>query len=95
MTINDLLMLLFTYDSERLFNLDRVRKIILAFVKKKKSVAVFRRQSYEDLFDDDGFRFEDSGTVTVSDVNDADLNMNGHTGNQGTFCCLDFVRPVR
>ncbi|GMN72563.1 hypothetical protein TIFTF001_054751 [Ficus carica] len=56
---------------------------------------VFRQQSYEDLFDDDGFRFEDLGTVIVSGVNDADLDMNGHTGNQGAFCYLDFVRPVR
>ncbi|KAJ7964331.1 BTB/POZ-like protein [Quillaja saponaria] len=40
-TVGDLLVLSFTYDGERLFDLDSVGKIISGFVEKEKSVAVF------------------------------------------------------
>ncbi|XP_030511570.1 root phototropism protein 2-like [Rhodamnia argentea] len=40
-TVDDLLVLSFSYDGERLFNLESVRRIISAFVEKEKSVTVF------------------------------------------------------
>lgn len=40
-TVDDLLVLSFTYDGERLFDLESVRRIISGFVEKEKSVAVF------------------------------------------------------
>lgn len=40
-TVDDLLVLSFTYDGERLFDLESVRKIISGFVEKEKSMAVF------------------------------------------------------
>ncbi|XP_073270566.1 root phototropism protein 2-like [Primulina huaijiensis] len=40
-TVDDLLIVSFTYDGERLFDLESVRKIISGFVEKEKSVAVF------------------------------------------------------
>lgn len=40
-TVDDLLVLSFTYDGERLFDLESVRKIISGFVEREKSVAVF------------------------------------------------------
>ncbi|KAI6686564.1 hypothetical protein NL676_032477 [Syzygium grande] len=40
-TEDDLLILSFSYDGEQLFDLESVRRIILAFVEKEKSVAVF------------------------------------------------------
>lgn len=40
-TVDDLLVLSFTYDGERLFDLESVRKIISGFVEKEKNVAVF------------------------------------------------------
>ncbi|XP_022730075.1 root phototropism protein 2 [Durio zibethinus] len=40
-TVDDLLVLSFTYDGERLFDLDSVRRIISGFVEKEKSMAVF------------------------------------------------------
>ncbi|KAK4764644.1 hypothetical protein SAY86_025734 [Trapa natans] len=40
-TVDDLLVLSFTYDGERLFDLDSVRRIITGFVEKKKSLAIF------------------------------------------------------
>ncbi|KAF8040812.1 hypothetical protein BT93_B2898 [Corymbia citriodora subsp. variegata] len=40
-TVDDLLILSFSYDGERLFDLESVRRIISAFVEKEKSVAVF------------------------------------------------------
>ncbi|KAK9124792.1 hypothetical protein Sjap_014394 [Stephania japonica] len=40
-TVDDLLVLSFSYDGERLFDLDSVRRIISSFVDKEKSVAVF------------------------------------------------------
>ncbi|KAI5322511.1 hypothetical protein L3X38_031583 [Prunus dulcis] len=39
-TVDDLLVLSFTYDGERLFDLESVRKIIFGFVEKEKSVGV-------------------------------------------------------
>ncbi|CAK8537974.1 unnamed protein product [Lathyrus sativus] len=40
-TINDLLVLSFTYDGERLLDLDSIRRIISTFVEKEKSTTVF------------------------------------------------------
>lgn len=40
-SVDDLLVLSFTYDGERLFDLESVRKIISGFVEKEKSMAVF------------------------------------------------------
>lgn len=40
-TVDDLLVMSFTYDGERLFDLDSVRKIISGFVEKEKNMAVF------------------------------------------------------
>ncbi|XP_028752840.1 root phototropism protein 2 [Neltuma alba] len=40
-TVDDLLVLSFTYDGERLLDLDSVRRIISGFVDKEKSTAVF------------------------------------------------------
>jgi hypothetical protein len=40
-TVDDLLVLSFSYDGERLFDLESVRRIISGFAEKEKSVAVF------------------------------------------------------
>jgi hypothetical protein len=40
-TVDDLLVVSFSYDGERLFDLESVRRIISAFVEKEKSMAVF------------------------------------------------------
>ncbi|KAK4779977.1 hypothetical protein SAY87_016083 [Trapa incisa] len=40
-TVGDLLVLSFTYDGERLFELDSVRRIVAGFVENEKSMAVF------------------------------------------------------
>ena len=40
-TVDNLLVLSFTYDGERLFDLDSVRKIVSGFVEKEKTMAVF------------------------------------------------------
>lgn len=40
-TVDDLLVLSFTYDGERLFDLESVRRIVSGFMEKEKSVAVF------------------------------------------------------
>ncbi|KAK4483046.1 hypothetical protein RD792_010222, partial [Penstemon davidsonii] len=40
-TVDDLLVLSFTYDGERLFDLESVRRIISGFVEKEKNVAIF------------------------------------------------------
>ncbi|KAL5102220.1 hypothetical protein RYX36_006547 [Vicia faba] len=40
-SINDLLVLSFTYDGERLLDLDSIRRIISTFVEKEKSTTVF------------------------------------------------------
>lgn len=41
-TVDDLLVLSFTYDGERLFDLESVRRLISGFMEKEKSVAVFK-----------------------------------------------------
>ncbi|GAU44747.1 hypothetical protein TSUD_246400 [Trifolium subterraneum] len=44
-TVNDLLVLSFTYDGERLLDLDSIRRIISTFVEKEKSTTVFNSGS--------------------------------------------------
>ncbi|CAL0307686.1 unnamed protein product [Lupinus luteus] len=44
-TVDDLLVLSFTYDGERLLDLDSVRRIISGFVEKEKSTSVFNAGS--------------------------------------------------
>ncbi|KAG6607380.1 Root phototropism protein 2 [Cucurbita argyrosperma subsp. argyrosperma] len=48
-TVDDLLVLSFTYDGERLFDLESVRRIISGFVEREKSVAVFNAGDYKDV----------------------------------------------
>ncbi|KAK3025845.1 hypothetical protein RJ639_041293 [Escallonia herrerae] len=48
-TVDDLLVLSFTYDGERLFDLESVRKIISGFVEKEKSVAVFNGGDFREV----------------------------------------------
>ncbi|KAL2470855.1 Root phototropism protein 2 [Abeliophyllum distichum] len=48
-TVDDLLVLSFTYDGERLFDLESIRRIILGFVEKEKSVAVFNGGDFRDV----------------------------------------------
>ncbi|KDP45678.1 hypothetical protein JCGZ_17285 [Jatropha curcas] len=47
-TVDDLLVLSFTYDGERLFDLDSVRRIISGFVEKEKTMAVFSSGDFKD-----------------------------------------------
>lgn len=47
-TVDDLQVLSFTYDGERLFDLDSVRKIISAFVEKEKSVGIFNGGNFKE-----------------------------------------------
>ncbi|PON72871.1 Root phototropism protein [Parasponia andersonii] len=47
-TVDDLLVLSFTYDGERLFDLESVRKIVSGFVEKEKSVAVFNAGDFRE-----------------------------------------------
>ncbi|XP_051132073.1 root phototropism protein 2-like isoform X2 [Andrographis paniculata] len=47
-TVDDLLVLSFTYDGERLFDLESVRRIISAFVEKDKNVAVFNTADFRE-----------------------------------------------
>ncbi|TYG58834.1 hypothetical protein ES288_D08G254200v1 [Gossypium darwinii] len=48
-TVDDLLVLSFTYDGERLFDLDSVRRIISGFVEKEKSMAVFNGGDFREV----------------------------------------------
>lgn len=48
-TVEDLLVLSFTYDGERLFELDSVRRIISGFVEKEKSVAIFNGGDFREV----------------------------------------------
>lgn len=48
-TVDDLLVLSFTYDGERLFDLDSVRRIISGFVEKDKSMAVFNGGDFREV----------------------------------------------
>ncbi|KAI4306304.1 hypothetical protein L6164_029590 [Bauhinia variegata] len=47
-TVDDLLVLSFTYDGEQLCDLDSVRKIISGFVEKEKSIAVFNAGDFSE-----------------------------------------------
>ncbi|KAF7816251.1 root phototropism protein 2 [Senna tora] len=49
LTADDLLMLSFSYDGGRLFDLDSVRRIISGFVEKDKSMAVFNAGDFKDV----------------------------------------------
>ncbi|XP_031112478.1 root phototropism protein 2 [Ipomoea triloba] len=48
-TVDDLLVLSFTFDGERLFDLESVRRIISGFVEKEKSVAVFNGGDFREV----------------------------------------------
>ncbi|XP_047330451.1 root phototropism protein 2 [Impatiens glandulifera] len=48
-TVDDLLVLSFTYDGERMLELDSVRRTISGFVEKDKSVAVFNGGDFRDV----------------------------------------------
>ncbi|KAF3454783.1 hypothetical protein FNV43_RR05231 [Rhamnella rubrinervis] len=48
-TVDDLLVLSFTYDGERLFDLDSVRRIIAGFVEKEKNMAVFNAGDFREV----------------------------------------------
>ncbi|PIN00283.1 hypothetical protein CDL12_27213 [Handroanthus impetiginosus] len=48
-TVDDLLVLTFSYDGERLFDLESVRRIITGFVEKEKSVAVFNAGDFREV----------------------------------------------
>ncbi|KAK6246721.1 hypothetical protein QUC31_018286 [Theobroma cacao] len=47
--VDDLLVLSFTYDGERLLDLDSVRRIISGFVEKEKSMAVFNGGNFREV----------------------------------------------
>ncbi|XP_038896375.1 root phototropism protein 2 [Benincasa hispida] len=49
LTVDDLLMLSFTYDGERLVELESIRRIILGFVEREKSVAVFNAGDFKEI----------------------------------------------
>ncbi|KAL6978974.1 ATPase of 26S proteasome regulatory subunit 4 [Sarracenia purpurea var. burkii] len=48
-TVDDLLLLSFSYDGESLFDLESVRRIISGFVEKEKSVAVFDASDFREV----------------------------------------------
>ncbi|KAK6145196.1 hypothetical protein DH2020_022016 [Rehmannia glutinosa] len=48
-TVDDLLVLSFTYDGERLFDLESVRRIVSGFVEKEKNVAVFNAGDFKEV----------------------------------------------
>ncbi|XP_022849491.1 root phototropism protein 2 isoform X1 [Olea europaea var. sylvestris] len=48
-TVDDLLVLSFSYDGERLFDLESVRRIISGFVEKEKNVAVFNGGDFKEV----------------------------------------------
>ncbi|KAF2296927.1 hypothetical protein GH714_012920 [Hevea brasiliensis] len=48
--VGDLLVLSFTYDGERLFDLESVKRIISGFVEKEKTMAVFIGGDFKDNF---------------------------------------------
>ncbi|KAM5582934.1 root phototropism protein 2 [Rosa sericea] len=48
-TVDDLLVLSFTYDGERLFDLESVRRIISGFAEREKSVAVFNAGDFREV----------------------------------------------
>ncbi|KAG5233586.1 hypothetical protein OIU78_026715 [Salix suchowensis] len=49
-TVDDLLVMSFTYDGERLFDLDSVSKIISGFVEKEKSMGVFGGGNFKESY---------------------------------------------
>ncbi|KAL7247151.1 hypothetical protein ACSBR2_002128 [Camellia fascicularis] len=49
-TVDDLLVLSFTYDGESLFDLESVRRIISGFVEKEKNMAVFNDGDFREVF---------------------------------------------
>ncbi|GAB4837630.1 ATPase of 26S proteasome regulatory subunit 4 [Ancistrocladus abbreviatus] len=49
-TVDDLLVLSFSYDGESLFDLESVRRIILGFVAKEKSVDVFNGGNLKEVY---------------------------------------------
>ncbi|PWA71815.1 phototropic-responsive NPH3 family protein [Artemisia annua] len=48
-TVDDLLVLSYTFDGERLFDLESVRRIISGFVEKEKSVSVFNGGDFREV----------------------------------------------
>ncbi|KAI8015059.1 Root phototropism protein 2 [Camellia lanceoleosa] len=48
-TVDDLLVLSFTYDGESLFDLESVRRIISGFVEKEKNMAVFNAGDFREV----------------------------------------------
>ncbi|KAK4492129.1 hypothetical protein RD792_002926 [Penstemon davidsonii] len=48
-TVDDLLVLSFTYDRERLFDLDSVRRILSGFMEKEKGVPVFNPGEFKEV----------------------------------------------
>ncbi|XP_076910080.1 root phototropism protein 2-like [Bidens hawaiensis] len=48
-TVDDLLVLSFTFDGEKLFDLESVRRIISGFVEKEKSVSVFNGGDFREV----------------------------------------------
>ncbi|KAF5954549.1 hypothetical protein HYC85_007405 [Camellia sinensis] len=48
-TVDDLLVLSFTYDGENLFDLESVRRIISGFVEKEKNMAVFNDGDFREV----------------------------------------------
>ncbi|CAA0842402.1 Root phototropism protein 2 [Striga hermonthica] len=48
-TVDDLLVLSFTYDGERLLDLDSVRRIVSGFVEKEKNVSVFNAGDFREV----------------------------------------------
>ncbi|CAN1852999.1 Root phototropism protein 2 [Linum perenne] len=49
-TVDDLLVLSFTYDGERLFELESVRRIISGFVDKEKNVGIFNGGDFKESY---------------------------------------------
>lgn len=49
LSVDDLLMVSFTYDGERLVELESIRRIIMGFVEKEKSVAVFNAGDLKEI----------------------------------------------
>lgn len=48
-TVDDLLVSSYTYDGERLFDLESVRRIISGFVEKEKNVAIFNGGDFKEV----------------------------------------------
>ncbi|KAF6143009.1 hypothetical protein GIB67_041077 [Kingdonia uniflora] len=48
-TVDELLVISFTYDGEKLFDLESVRRIISGFVEKEKSVGVFNAGKFKEV----------------------------------------------